>query len=111
MGVIDNLLKSSGGKSAQEMLLEMAVTKICENLPPDAIDNIRKIAETIAGFKAQLERIEVQNQRIINMCGEFIDGHQLVAIDAELNTIRERLSNGIGTGISQTDHAGEQSKA
>ncbi|SRR5216684_637276 len=102
MGVFEKLMQAPGGKSAQQMLLELAVTKICENLPPDAIDNIRKIAETIAGFKAQLERIEA---------GQLIITQRLNFLHDAVGELSDELSNRTGTGISQTDHAGEQPKA
>jgi hypothetical protein len=52
-------------KSAKEMLMEMAINKVLEHLPPETVDDIKQIGVTVAGFKAQLERIEKQNDRIL----------------------------------------------
>lgn len=62
--------------NAIEMMIQTALGKMMENapdmlgklvanLPPDIVANIGQIAQTVASFKAQLDRIESQNRLII----------------------------------------------
>jgi hypothetical protein len=51
--------------NAIEMAAKAMIEKIVGNLPPEVLANIGQIGQTVAGFKAQLDRIENQNRLII----------------------------------------------
>jgi tRNA(Leu) C34 or U34 (ribose-2'-O)-methylase TrmL len=51
--------------NALEMMAQTAIKQMLQNLPPDIADNIGQIGKTVASFKAQLDRIENQQRRIM----------------------------------------------
>jgi predicted nucleotidyltransferase len=82
-------------KTAQEMLFELAIDKLLQYLPPETIQNVKQIAETIASFKGQMN-----------------------AIQEEIGEIKRYLrdnatadpSSDVGKGIIQIEYAGKQSE-
>ena len=51
--------------NAVEMMMKTMLDKALANLPPEVTNTIGQIGQTVAGFKAQLDRIENQNRLII----------------------------------------------
>jgi hypothetical protein len=51
--------------NAIEMAVKAMLEKALTNLPPEITATIGQIGQTVAGFKAQLDRIENQNRLII----------------------------------------------
>lgn len=51
--------------SGIEMMALSLLPKLLANLPPEIGEQIGQIGQTVAGFKAQLDRIENQNRLII----------------------------------------------
>jgi hypothetical protein len=55
--------------NAIEMAISAAMQgmlpKLMEHIPPELLENIGQIGNTVAGFKAQLDRIENQQRLII----------------------------------------------
>lgn len=56
--------------TGMDYLLKVAIDKICENLPPETIDNIKQIGQTVTGFKAQADRIEANQIRILALLSD-----------------------------------------
>jgi hypothetical protein len=56
--------------NAIEMAISAAMQgmlpKLMEHIPPELLENIGQIGNTVAGFKAQLDRIENQQRLIIS---------------------------------------------
>jgi hypothetical protein len=75
-------------KSGAEYAIEFAINKLLEHMPPEVIDNIKQIGQTVAGFKAQLDRIEARLERLEN-----------ARFDANRNSgiIEQPKSNGAST--------------
>lgn len=51
--------------NAMEMMIKSVVENAVKNLPPETLQQIGQISQTVLAFKAQLDRIENQNRLII----------------------------------------------
>lgn len=70
--------------NAIEMAAKAMIEKAIANLPPEVLGTIGQIGQTVASFKAQLDRIENQQRLImahLNIPGDTQPNGELKGID------------------------------
>jgi hypothetical protein len=60
--------------NAMEMMAKAALEKMMANIPPETIAQVMQIGQTVLSFKAQLDRVEANQVRIMKALNIPLEG-------------------------------------